>query len=155
MSENPGKLGSFHLMADANFDQKIMSKTIFLSYRVVDEYYKQKVVNWANEGSLGPGVKVIHQMEQDRPLTENEIKGLIKPKIKGVAMVLISVGDDTHNSRWIRWEIELAKMHNKDIYWMRVPGTTGAQPHDLNKVPQIPYDPSSIGKKLRRHSIKR
>ncbi|MDW3196487.1 MAG: TIR domain-containing protein [Cytophagales bacterium] len=125
-----------------------MSKTIFLSYRVVDEKYKKKVVDWAEEGKLGNGVKVLHQMDQGRPLTGNEIKGLIKPKIKGVAMVLILVGNDTHNSNWIKWEIELSKMDNKAIYWMQAPGTSGAPPYELKKIPKIEFNSNSIKSRL-------
>ncbi|MBK8265090.1 MAG: hypothetical protein IPK80_27635 [Nannocystis sp.] len=53
------------------------------------------------------------------------------------------VGDNTHNSNWVRYELDVATSLNKQIVLARIPGTTGAAPfgHRHTRSPSSTHPP--------------
>jgi hypothetical protein len=122
-----------------------MSKSIFISCVFEDSHRIDTIKKWAAEKRLGD-VSITHETEDKRQLGKEAIKQHIKSKIQGSAVVIVLVGQDTHNHDWIEVEVELANSFNKEIICVRVPHTTGAVPSLLTKSRLISFDPDSLKK---------
>jgi MTH538 TIR-like domain (DUF1863) len=124
-----------------------MSKSIFVSCVHEDESWINNIKKWAANNLLGK-VAITHETEDKRHLGDAAVKKHIEAKIRGAAIVLVLIGNDTHNHDWIRVEAELANSFHKKLVCMRVPGTTGAVPQILKKYDLIPFDPNSVLKQM-------
>lgn len=122
-----------------------MSKSIFISVVYEDSHRITSIQNWAREGRLGH-VVITHETEDKRPLGKDEIKRHISDKIRGAGIIVVLIGNDTHNHDWIEAEVELANSFHKKIVCMRVPNTTGSAPPILKKFEMINFDPDSLKK---------
>lgn len=91
-------------------------------------------------------VVITHETDDKRQQGKEAIKQHIKSKIQGAALILVLVGQDTHNHEWIEAEVELANSFHKEIICVRVPHTTGAVPTLLANKRQISFDPDAIKK---------
>ena len=122
-----------------------MSKSIFISCVFEDSHRIESIKKWVTDNRLGD--VVITQETEDKRLQGKEaVKKHIQSKIKGAAVILVLVGQDTHNHEWIEVEVELANSFNKEIICVRVPHTTGAVPSLLTKSRLISFDPDSLKK---------
>ena len=118
-----------------------MSKSIFVSTVHEDSHLIKTLEKWAQEKKLGSDVVITHETENDkRHLGKEAIKQLIKAKIEGSALVLVLIGNDTHNHNWIQAEVELANNFNKKILCVRIPSTTGAKPSILNNYEELEFE---------------
>ena len=68
----------------------------------------------------------------------------IKAKIQGAAVILVLIGQNTHNHEWIDAEVDLASSFHKEIICIRVPNTAGAVPPLLSKYRLIRFAPEAI-----------
>lgn len=62
--------------------------------------------------------------------------------------MLVFVGDNTHNSRGVEYEIQNAKSSGKKIVPVRIPGTTGAAPKSIRDEKMVVFNPQTIKKAL-------
>jgi hypothetical protein len=122
-------------------------KSIFISHVFEDNKYVENMKKWSNNGQLNDYV-LTFETEDKRIDGEKAIKEYLKKKIEGAAIVLVLIGNDTHNHDWIKVEVELANNFNKKICCVRIPNTTGGKPDILNKFEELKFDPSYILKKL-------
>lgn len=120
-----------------------MSKSIFISCVFEDSYRIDSIKKWAADNRLGD-VVITHETEDKRQQGKVAIKNHIQSKIQGAAVILVLVGQDTHNHDWIEAEIELANSFHKEIICVRVPHTTGAIPPLLANKRLINFDPDAI-----------
>lgn len=120
-----------------------MSKSIFISCVYEDAHRITSIEKWAHEGRLG-AVAITHETEDKRPQGKEAIKAHIREKIRGAAIILVLIGNDTHNHEWIEAEVELANSFHKQIYCVRVPNSNGAPPPLLKKYEIINFDPDTI-----------
>lgn len=93
-------------------------------------------------------VVITHETEDKRHLGYEAIRKHIEVKVRGAAIVMVLVGDDTHNHDWIGAEAELANSFHKKLICMRVPQTTGALPSILKKYACIAFHPNSVLKEM-------
>lgn len=122
-----------------------MSKSIFISCVFEDSHCIDSIKKWALANRLGD-VVITHETEDKRQQGKEEVKQHIKSKIQGCAIVLVLIGQDTHNHEWIEAEAELANSFHKEIICVRVPHTTGAVPTLLSGKKHISFDPDAIKK---------
>jgi len=122
-----------------------MSKSIFISCVYEDSHRIKSIQKWASKGLLGD-VVITHETEDKRQEGKEAIKKYIKKKIRGAAVVLVLIGQDTHNRNWIKAEVELANSFHIKIICVRVPDTTGGLPKLLTKYPVISFNPNTIKK---------
>ena len=122
-----------------------MSKSIFISCVFEDSQRIDSIKNWAKDNQLGD-VVITHETEDKRQQGKEAVKQHIKSKIQGAAVVLVLIGQDTHNHEWIEAEVELANSFHKEIICVRVPHTTGAVPSLLVSKRLISFDPNAIKK---------
>lgn len=122
-------------------------KSIFISHVFEDKSSLDKMLKWEEKGLID-GYTFTHEIEDQRRKGENEIKNILKDKIKGCAALLVLIGDNTHNHDWIKVEIELANNFNKKIYCVRVPNSKGKRPQILNNFKEISFHGNQILKEL-------
>lgn len=61
------------------------------------------------------------------------IKQAITKAMTGTSRTIVFVGENTHQSRWVREEVNMTIDNNKPIYAMRLSGTSGIKPAVLEK----------------------
>ena len=125
-----------------------MPQSIFLSYVYEDRNHRDDVIRWCKEGRLGRDLVTLTESEDVRPQGEPAIENHLKPKIRGAALVLCLVGQNTHNHDWVRFELAVATSMNKKILLARVPGTTGPAPEGFRHHPIGPLNPEALAKAL-------
>jgi hypothetical protein len=124
-----------------------MSKSIFISCVYEDSPRINNIKNWVEQKRLGD-VIITSETIDNRHKGVDAIKEHIQAKIQGATVVMVLVGQDTHNHDWIKAEVELANSFHKKILCLRVPNSTGAIPAILNKFKVLNFDPDTIKKEL-------
>ncbi|MCD8797424.1 TIR domain-containing protein [Mammaliicoccus sciuri] len=98
---------------------------LFVSYRADNEgsLYKNLLVGW----SKNPNKNFFDVKFEDTSIgisinstNANYIKQRIKEKIKESNKVICIIGENTHSSDWVNWEIETAKELNKPIVAIKI-----------------------------------
>lgn len=125
-----------------------MSKSIFVSRVYEDKRWHDDLERWAKEGRLGFGVAVTGETSDVRQHGERAIKDHLRPYIRGSGVVLVLIGNDTHNHSWITYEIDVAHEMHKDLVLARIPGTTGAPPPNAGARPLVTWEPGALKKAL-------
>lgn len=122
-------------------------KSIFVSHVHEDNQYVNKIKKWEKD-ELVNGYTFTFETEDKRIEGEEAIRTYLTKKIKGCAILLVLIGDNTHNHDWIKKEVELANSFHKKILCMRIPNSTGSKPEILRKFKEITFDPNPIMKEL-------
>nr|VFK23460.1 MAG: MTH538 TIR-like domain (DUF1863) [Candidatus Kentron sp. MB]VFK27857.1 MAG: MTH538 TIR-like domain (DUF1863) [Candidatus Kentron sp. MB]VFK74443.1 MAG: MTH538 TIR-like domain (DUF1863) [Candidatus Kentron sp. MB] len=123
-------------------------RSVFISYKYEDKIWKDKVKKWGSDKRFGGNVVIIGKSEDVRQGGTNAVKGHISPKIRGASDVLVLVGNDTHNSTGVEYEVQHAKSSGKNIILVRIPGTTGAAPRSLMYRDMTAFEPNAIMRAL-------
>lgn len=118
-------------------------KSVFVSYDYNNLSEAQKVKAWGEGGRLGMLV-VTRESSDVRQGGAAAIRAHIEPKIRGCAVVLCLVGQDSHNRRWVDYEVALAKSLNKPVVCVRLPATTGAAPVEVRNQSMVVFEPGAI-----------
>ncbi|HVG58719.1 MAG TPA: TIR domain-containing protein, partial [Hyalangium sp.] len=126
----------------------LMPQSIFLSYVYEDHKHRDDVIHWVQTGRLGPNFVTVTESEDVRPQGESAIENHLKPKIRGAAVVLALIGQDTHSHDWVHFELKVATSLNKRVILAQVPGTTGPAPEDFRHLPIVPLNPEALAKVL-------
>nr|VFJ49383.1 MAG: MTH538 TIR-like domain (DUF1863) [Candidatus Kentron sp. FW]VFJ56959.1 MAG: MTH538 TIR-like domain (DUF1863) [Candidatus Kentron sp. FW] len=123
-------------------------KSVFCSYKYEDKKWKDTVESWGNEGRLGHNVRITGESEDVRQGGRNAMKDHIGPKLRGASDVLVFVGDNTHNSTGVEYEVQYAKSHGKNVIPVRIPGTAGAAPKSIREESMVAFEPNAIKRAL-------
>lgn len=115
-----------------------MSKSIFISCVHEDSHRINSIKSWAEQNRLG-SVVITSETIDNRHNGVDAIKRHLQSKIQGAAIVLVLIGQDTHNHDWIKAEIELANSFHKQILCVRVPNSNGAVPTILSKYKLVTF----------------
>ena len=122
-------------------------KSIFVSHVFEDQHYLNKMKTWETKGRI-EGYTFTFEVDDKRIKGREEIKNILTKKFNGCTILLVLIGDNTHNHDWIKSEVELAKKFNKKIYCVRIPGTTGGRPKILINYIELVFNPNQIIKVL-------
>lgn len=118
-----------------------MKKTVFISYHFNDASYKGQIKKWLEEER----VRVISTDENDlRPSGDNAVKSQIKEDITQSDLVLILVGNDTHNRPWVDYEVSVARSKQIPAYWVRLSNRTGGPPSEVRGLHPVECSKSAI-----------
>lgn len=123
-------------------------KSVFVSHDYEDVRWSKPIKKWASKGRFGPLVTVISETEDMRTKGATAIKAHLSPKLRGMSVILVLVGDSTHNRPWVDYEVQYALSHHKAIIGVRVPNTHGAPPQALRERPLVAFNPNAIIKHL-------
>lgn len=124
-----------------------MSKSIFISCVYEDSHRIKNIRKWAKKGQLGDVTLTSETVDKRHEGDEAIIEHLQK-KIKGAAVILVLIGQDTHNHFWIKNEVEYANSFHKKIVCVRVPDTDGDVPQILKKYHVFAFEPNVIRDEL-------
>ncbi len=97
-----------------------MARRIFISY----EHDGDKAfVNGIRGLAANPNIDIQFYDESVRTAIDSYnatyIKSKIKPMIDRASILLVIVGRNTHSSKWVEWEVNTARLLNKEIVFMR------------------------------------
>jgi len=121
-----------------------MSKSIFISYVYEDKEHRDKLKAWSEKKLLGENSNVTFERKDCRAQGDADIEKELDTMIQGAGVVVVLLGQNTHNHSWVIHEITLAKRKNKKCVLVRIPGTTGGKPKILNDQPEISFDVNKI-----------
>ena len=119
-------------------------KSVFVSYVYEDFQWVEKLRSWNNQGLLGQGLIITAERADVRQLGSSAINRELNEMISGAAVVLVLVGQDTHNRQWIDREIQLAVSKNKRVVVARIPMTTGGAPASVRHLQIYQLDPTGL-----------
>ena len=123
---------------------------VFLSYRWEDKRYadglKGAFLNPTNEYRHVP----YNEREDYRQKGETVIKNYLKGIIGNCDALICLIGNKTHNSPWIDYELDVATSQNKKIVSVRIQGTNGGAPNLIRSrgIKIIEYDSRKINDAL-------
>lgn len=125
-----------------------MSK-VFISYRYRDQHAKAAVDNWVEQG-LGKDIS-FDDLDEDEFDSDSAIKKGIQEKIAKCQIILVLVGQNTHNSKWVRYEIQQGQEAKppKGILWTQLPNTKGGPPPELKNTRPTLFSLDMIQKIIR------
>ncbi|MBL8601139.1 MAG: TIR domain-containing protein [Myxococcales bacterium] len=121
-----------------------MSKQVFVSHVYEDRNWIEQLRDWARTGQLGHDVEISTELEDVRAQGDAEVDARLLPRVRGAAIVLVLVGENTHDRRWITREIEMANSLHKRIVVTQLPGTHGAPPPSASKYPLVSWNPPAL-----------
>lgn len=119
-------------------------KSVFISYKFEDLKYKNKVQKWAKAKRLGDNIVITGESQDVRSDGPNAVKKHINPKIKGAAVVIVLIGQDTHNANGVIDEINSAISQRKPIIPIKIQHTTGKLPNAIKDKTPIVLHPDAI-----------
>ena len=122
-------------------------KSIFISCVFEDSHRIDTIKKWVKNKHFD-NILITHETEDKRQEGKEAIKKHLINKIKGASVILVLIGQDTHNHNWIEAEVELANSFHKEIICMRVPNTNGAIPRLLVNRELISFNPEQLMKIL-------
>ena len=101
---------------------------VFISYKWEDKEFADGLMGTF----LNPNNEYRHvpysEREDYRQQGENEIKVYLRGLVNECHSLICIVGENTHSSRWVRYELDVANSQNKKIVPVRIPNTTGGPP---------------------------
>ncbi len=123
-----------------------MKKTVFISYDFSDKAFMGEIKKWLEES----GISVIVVDEKNlEPESDRQAEIRIKQQIHDSDILLILVGNNTHNRPWVDCEVKIARSIPKPAYWIRLPNRTGGPPKEVAGLPPLQYDRNEIIKALK------
>ncbi|MHA1146349.1 MAG: TIR domain-containing protein [Candidatus Helarchaeota archaeon] len=123
---------------------------IFISYKWED--------NTQYNGLKGllenPNNNYVHFIREERDdlrsQGETYVKNQLRKKILKSDRIICLVGNDTHSSKWVQWELEVATSQRKKIIAIRIPNTNGGSPQLIRerRIPLIEWNADKINNAL-------
>lgn len=125
-----------------------MAVRVFLSYVFEDRGYRDQIIDWARRGLLGD-VEPVFETDDVRQGGEAAIKAHLRPVMRSASAILVLVGQDAHNRRWVDEEVHYCASAGHRIVGVRLPNTTGAAPVELRGHTLVAFTHSAIRDALR------
>jgi hypothetical protein len=123
---------------------------IFISYKYEDLDYAN-----ALDGLLkNPNNKYRHSTDREkkdlRQKGEKAWKNYIKNKLKNCDAIICLIGQNTHNSTGVNYELAVSKSLSIKIIPVRIPDTNGGAPRIIRKRKTLKWDANEINNELSR-----
>lgn len=118
-----------------------MKRKIFISYDFSDATFKGEIEVWL----LEMGLEVISVNKRDlTPEAKREAKKRIKVQICESDLLLILVGNNTHNRPFVDYEVAVAKSVHVPTYLIRLSDKRGAPPAEVRSIECIEFSKSDV-----------
>ena len=122
-------------------------KHAFVSYVYEDRGSKNTLDEWARGGRLGQ-MQLISETDDVRPLGDSAIRDHIARRLRPCTVLLVLVGDNSHNHPWLDYEVQFAKSHSLSVVVCRLPGTRGAAPSAIRGLTEVTFEPGALRRAL-------
>jgi len=101
---------------------------IFISYRDED-ISRRNALSGLLQNPNAEFIDVpIEERENYRGTSKDRIKNYLRPLVSEASCLILLVGNNTHNGKFLSWEIDVAISQQKPIGAIRIPGTKGGLP---------------------------
>lgn len=123
---------------------------VFISFDYDDIESKKVIDNWINQNI---GMDISFSSEEGHSYSakgENFVRKILRQKINESQIILVLVGNNTHNRPWVDYEIHHGKCHNKKIIWTQLPKTNGMPPKEIRKIKCTPFEMNTIQEAIRK-----
>jgi hypothetical protein len=123
---------------------------VFISFDYQDIDSKKVVDNWSKQNI---GLDISFSSEEGHSHLskgENFVKKVLREKINSAQVLLVLVGNNTHNRPWVDYEVHHAKCQGKKVIWTQIPNTKGEAPQEIRKLSSIQFDLKSIRVAIRK-----
>lgn len=122
---------------------------VFISFDYQDKDAKYAVSNWVRQ-KIGMDISFTSEDGHNYIAKgEKYVRKILREKINLSHVVLVLVGQNTHNRPWVDYEIHHAKCHGKTVIWTQIPNTSGAPPKEISKAQGLPFDMKIIRNAIR------
>jgi len=115
--------------------KKVIIIIVFISYRWGDRDYANGLDGFLNNPNNTYRHVTIRERDDNRNKGEVTVKNYLKGLIGNCNAIICLIGNNTHNSNWVQYELEVANSQNKKIIPVRIPNTSGGVPDIIrNKI---------------------
>lgn len=132
-------------------------KNIFISHHHSDVEKTEKIKAVLEKNGLKAKDGSINQLKNPNKATNEEyIKSLLRSKITWASTMLVLIGDETHKSDYVTWEIEYAAKEGKRIIGIYLHGEADSIVPEALKIhgdALVLWDSSSIIKAIQGEDI--
>lgn len=105
---------------------------IFISYRDDDIDWRNTLSGLLNNPNAEFIDVPIEERENFRETSETIIKNYLRSLLNEANCLVLLVGQNTHNGKFLNWEIDVAISQQKPIGAIRIPETKGGLPPKLH-----------------------
>jgi len=118
-----------------------MTKNVFISYHFSNRDRQGQLEFWLLEAGYKPDAVYEKDLNGE---SEQAGKRKLQEKLDKAEYVIFLVGQDAHNSPWIRFEVSEARKRGLQVFWIQLPNTSGAVPPEARNLRQLRYEKDEI-----------
>ena len=123
---------------------------MFISYREINRAHRDGFIGMMENPNNSFSYTPEYSEEDIRYKGEQAVKNYIKEKMGLCNLVICLIGNDSHNSPWIDYEMDVAISQQKPIIPVRIPNTSGGLPPKIRYLPIIEWDSKEIQQQIYR-----
>jgi len=129
----------------------VISIKVFISYKWEDKKYANGLDGLLNNPNNDYRHLTEREREDLRYKGESSVKDYLKDKIRDRDAIICLIGNNTHNSTGVKYELQVAKSLGKKIIGVRIQQTKGSLPPLLKKwgIKETPWNSREINDVLR------
>lgn len=101
-------------------------KNVFISHHGKDDEHISKLKNLLNSNGYILKNSSIDSTKPNQATNEEYIKAMLRERIRWASVTLVLIGHDTHDRKWVNWEIEEAHKQGKRVVGVFIFGATDA-----------------------------
>jgi len=130
-----------------------MLEKIFISFRESDRQYREGFEGLLQNPNSSLKAIPISSREDVRHQGEAAVKIYIKKMLDESDIIICLIGNDSHNSKWIDYEINVATSKNIPIIMVRIPNTYGSGPLLFKKrnLPLVNWNINEIKREIKKY----
>lgn len=122
---------------------------VFISFDYKDIESKKVVDNWKQQG-LGTDISFTSEDGIDHMGKGiKAVRKILCEKIDSSQIMLVLVGNNTHDRPWVDFEVHHAKCKGKKVIWTQIPNSSGGPPRELSKLQGLEFNLLTIQKMIR------
>lgn len=131
-------------------NQKVIKIKLFLSYKWEDKTYVDGFKGMIENPNTDYNHVGISERKNYKQQGESAIRRYLRGLIGEADALVCLIGDNTHNSKWIDYELSVANSQQKKIIPVRIKGTTGGLPQLLKGQEEVRWNSREINNALSR-----
>jgi len=123
---------------------------VFISYKWGDRDYANDLKSLLSNPNNKYRQVAIKERDDYRALGQTAIKNYLKGLIGECDALICLIGNDTHSSEWVKYELDVANSQVKKIIPVRIRGTSGGAPNIFKNKKILNWSAKEINDELSR-----